>query len=416
MKKIFILLVMYNALVACGGGLGSTTGSSMAPIIPSPTGAAVYAPVQSGVNVLPVIVSCGYMNEPCVSVTICEVGSTTNCRTVNNILLDTGSSGLRIFKSLVSGLNLNPVLHSGNELAEIATYADQTCQWGPLKVADIKLGGEIAPSVNVQIIDANYKTVPSGVCIRGAENDPVKAQYNGILGVGTRDQDCGANCTTATNGPYYSCPAASSSCSGSIALLSEQVRNPIAALATISGLDDSTGSMLMLPAIPQYGAISASGYLVMGVGTRANNTPSGGSKVFKTDSNGFFSTTFNSRSYPAFIDSGTNGLFFPPAGSQTPLCSSTSYFYCPSSLATFQATQTDGVSNQAITFDLVNAYSAFASANYATNVGGYLTISGSYYFDWGLPFFFGRSVYTGIYGKHSNITGAPVDGSPFYAY
>ena len=47
----------------------------------------------------------GQSNMPYVSVTICEPG-TYNCKTIHNILLDTGSSGLRIFASAVKSLNL----------------------------------------------------------------------------------------------------------------------------------------------------------------------------------------------------------------------------------------------------------------------------------------------------------------------
>ena len=36
-----------------------------------------------------------YSNEPCATVTICQPG-TGNCSTINNILIDTGSYGLRI--------------------------------------------------------------------------------------------------------------------------------------------------------------------------------------------------------------------------------------------------------------------------------------------------------------------------------
>ena len=42
-----------------------------------------------------------YPNKPCVSVTVCSPGTST-CQTISDILLDTGSTGLRIFKSLLT--------------------------------------------------------------------------------------------------------------------------------------------------------------------------------------------------------------------------------------------------------------------------------------------------------------------------
>src|SRR4051812_17463253 len=40
----------------------------------------------------------GYINKPCVKVTICRPGTST-CITINDIVLDTGSYGLRVFRS-----------------------------------------------------------------------------------------------------------------------------------------------------------------------------------------------------------------------------------------------------------------------------------------------------------------------------
>src|SRR5258708_1372615 len=70
-------------------------------------------------NVVPLLAGCSYGNEPCVSVTVCEPG-TSNCTTVNNVLLDTGSYGLRLFQSTIASLNLTQVVTTigSNHLAE----------------------------------------------------------------------------------------------------------------------------------------------------------------------------------------------------------------------------------------------------------------------------------------------------------
>ena len=65
--------------------------------------------VVPGDNVMAVSVAgvhCGgspYVNEPCVEVTVCEPGTST-CATVDNVLLDTGSYGLRLFAQALGGL------------------------------------------------------------------------------------------------------------------------------------------------------------------------------------------------------------------------------------------------------------------------------------------------------------------------
>ena len=94
-------------LQACGGG---GAGSSTPP--PPP-------PLPSGTNVAPLIVDAGPsqsgVNLPSVSVKFCEPGTTT-CQTIDHILVDTGSSGLRIVASALT--TSTPIagcdLHSGD--------------------------------------------------------------------------------------------------------------------------------------------------------------------------------------------------------------------------------------------------------------------------------------------------------------
>src|SRR5512144_1296331 len=101
-----------------------------------------------GVNVLAITVngslcspatSSGYVNKPCVSVTVCSPNSTTACQTINDILLDTGSSGLRLFKQALS-VALTQVTNGTGLLAECAHFADGSSDWGPVQRADVRLG------------------------------------------------------------------------------------------------------------------------------------------------------------------------------------------------------------------------------------------------------------------------------------
>ena len=73
------------AVAACGGGSSGRQlpagGENLVPI--SVTGAGCSASA--------------YFNEPCVTVTVCVPG-TSQCQTVNDVLLDTGSTGLRVLR------------------------------------------------------------------------------------------------------------------------------------------------------------------------------------------------------------------------------------------------------------------------------------------------------------------------------
>ncbi len=173
-----------------------------------------FSQSQPGPNVMPITVDgtqCiqgAYNNEPCVSVKVCTPGSTTSCVTINGILLDTGSYGLRIFNQALNGVALNKVTASdGGQLAECMQFADGSAEWGPVETADVVLGNESAVNVPIQVIDSTFPG--SSNCSGTLDTSPSAVGYNGILGVGPFQQDCGLICTqnnfsSLTQWPYWS--------------------------------------------------------------------------------------------------------------------------------------------------------------------------------------------------------------------
>jgi hypothetical protein len=365
------------------------------------TAGIISAPIGAN-NVMPIVVGCGYVNQPCVSLKICVPG-TSQCQVIENLLLDTGSSGLRIFSSAVS-LTLPTQTNSGKQTAECVSYADTTSQWGPIKTADIYLGDDLAQNTPIQVIDSGFASVPSDC----TNLDTSFAGYNGILGVGLFKEDCGPGCAAiANNRIYFECSGsdASASCTSAKASLAKQVTNPVALVA-----GDNNGVLLKIPSIPASGAISVNGSLILGIGTRENNTPVG-VQSFTTDLNGNFKTTFNGQTISAFIDSGSNGLFFP-GGSNLPDCTQYTGFFCPTTTLNLSAVQLDSnsIQQQTISFSIANAASLLSQSNpnmVFNNLGGKFTSN----FDWGLPFFLGRTVFVGL----ENTT-SPLGVGPLWAY
>lgn len=390
------LLALAATFSGCGGSSHSNNINTLA---------------TSGTNVQPIAVDAGpandYANGVFTSVTVC-VPSTSNCQTIGGILVDTGSYGLRLLSSAGGGaltLSLPLQNSAGNPVGECAPFVSGYT-WGPVQSADVKMAGEVASNVPVQIIDPTFAAVPSNCSSGGVpESDTLQTLgANGILGVGPFAQDCGGSCdqTGAANpGLYYQC--ASTSCSVIAEPLTQQVQNPVALFAT-----DNNGVIIELPSLSSPAA-SLSGSMVFGIGTESNNVL-GSASVFPVDANGEFSTTFKGHSYPAFVDSGSNGFFFlDEALTGLTVCTNNSGFYCPGAAANLSATTDSGSATANVTFTIANADTLFQ--NQADFVFNSLGGPNPGTFDWGLPFFFGRNVFNAIDGKST-----PAGSGPFWAY
>ncbi len=250
-----------------------------------------------------------YLNKPCVSVTVCAPG-TADCQTIDDVLLDTGSFGLRVFKQVLTVSLPNVSSSGGGSLAECVHFADGTADWGPVATADVVLAKEPAVRVPIQVIDATFGAVPPSC--PDPETEPTV--LNGILGVGVFVEDCGVACAAdPRNGTYYS--SNGSTTSGAVAAVTSQVQNPVALLPV-----DNNGIIVALPAVDAAGAPAVEGAVVLGIGTRANNRP-GPAATLALDGSGDFTTTVSGgAALPgSFVDTGSNGLFFAPP-SPIPAC------------------------------------------------------------------------------------------------
>jgi hypothetical protein len=418
-RNRFILMslaVLSLALIRCSsGGNGNSWNIPYAPLTnrtsyPLPiTGSESY--------VLPISVggaNASLTNSPVTTVTICTTDG-VHCDTIPNVLVDTGSFGFRVFQSLLVQtqgrlVQSSPSSGPANSLAECFAYAGGTSDWGPVVQAKLILGGETTAALPVQLIDASYSGIPDSC--EGPDTDPTSAGFNGILGVGGFVADCtGQGCdTNANNEIYYSCSG--STCTGATVAVGSQVSNPVASLST-----DNNGIAIQLPAIDQNGAVSVTGYLVLGIGTEADNTPTPSQVVvYPVDPTLYnFNTNFDNVNLNAFIDSGSS-IFFFPTNSYIGACAPDDVNYglfCPGTISTLSAQMigTNNTPSETIEFNVLNPDYAFSSddPNYVFNdIAGVsnqnLIGSDSSDFDWGLPFFFGRTLYVGFDKKGSVLS------------
>jgi len=401
------------------------SGGSLSPTTTSTTSATNTAAVTVGFGALGP--SGGYANGIWTSVTVCVPGSTTNCQTIPNVLVDTGSVGLRVLSSALTVSLPNVDSAGGNALQECIQFADFSYVWGPVALARIQITdtaetalqvpGQAANSgVPIQIIASSPAfSVPSG-CLAMPPSPALTIDRNtleslggnGILGIGNFPQDCGGYCATASVNQYYVCPGGA--CTVPDVPVQQQLWNPVAAFSS----SDTNGVLLSLSPVSAGGAATAAGSLIFGIGTQSNNGI-GAAQVYELDAYGNFpQVIYNGVVYASpyngsFIDSGSDAIYFSDASSLASTgiveCKGNlAGYYCPSSTIPFTVTAygANNVSG-AVQFNVANASGLFSSGNAAFNdLGGDSGVGFSTdYVDLGLPFFLGRPVFVGIAGASS---------------
>jgi hypothetical protein len=401
-----------------------------------------------------------YVNGIFTSVTVCQP-NTSNCQTVDNVLVDTGSTGLRILNSALTTVpesSLGAITDSsGDQLQECIQYGDTSYTWGPMMVADVELAGEKASSVAINVIGGNSFSVP-GACITtpiasglpNAGNDDTLDALgaNGLLGIAGYPWDCGYDCASGeifSGFPYFFCPGGVCDTvpdvTGGGVPYADQATNPVAAFSSA----DNNGVLITLPSIPATGAASGtvSGSLIFGIGTQSDNALASTATVYGVDYDSLIpEATYNGTQYTSptlggdnliILDTGSNGLYFLDATTLASTgiveCTDEPGFYCPSNTVSLGPITLFGYNGTSgtISLSIANADNLFASGNAAFNdLGGDGATSSppspsTDDLDFGLPFFFGRTVYVGMtpgafQGESAPPTAASSAAYGYYAF
>ncbi len=436
--KLWSLAALLVTLAACGGhGGGSTPTASVTPT-PAPVVTQAANTVAITVDAGPAALATGpngYISDNLafVSVTLCAPGG-TNCQTIDHVQVDTGSIGLRIEQGVLnpSLLAAMPIQSdaSGGQVGECYQYVDGYA-FGSVRDADFQIGGEKVAGMPLQVIGDTgaFSTVPSSCVFSGGVNlNTVTALgANGIIGLGVSQTDCGAACTVAGGSgaaSYYDCP--SSGCGQIVAQAAsttapfQQLPNPVAAMGV-----DNNGLIITLPTVSASGQASVTGTMYFGIGTQSNNALGSATVLATTDASardgsGLITATYKGQTLAdSFLDSGSNLFLF--VDSTLPTCTGADFkgYYCPTSpqqiSPTLLAANGGAVSasfqlNNAMTLLSLNNTSALPGVGANPTAQGLVNAYPSS-FDFGLPFFYGRSIYTAIEGRSAGgVTG------PFFAY
>ena len=430
------------ALAACGGDSGSSAPVTVAPVTIAPTPTPTPTPTATATptaNVATVVLDAGpaalntgtdaytAFNEPYVTVTLCAPGSTSNCQTIDHVILDTGSVGLRIIQPVLNAGLLAALPTEadtpGNAVAECYQYVNSYA-FGSVRTADFSIAGEKVASMPFQAIGdtGTFATVPAGCSAGGGSSIATVKDFgaNGILGVGTTTTDCGSFCATGGSSAaiYYDCPSAGCasviSRSASVAAPFQQLPNPVAAFPI-----DNTGTIVTLPSVAQRGVATLTGTVTFGIGTQTDNILSAANVLPVTTSGsrsgaGLLTATYNGKQLTqSFLDSGSNEYFFIDTSLAPCTATDLIAFYCPPSPTMLSPllTATNGATASGA-FTLYSPLNVAGSSNVAPGLGINPTLVTpplpfANSFDFGVPFFFGRSVYTAIEGRSTGSVNGP---------
>jgi hypothetical protein len=402
MKKLMAILTFALALAGCGGGGGG--GGAVSQV-------SSQNQATNSVNVT-VDNKFGFVNAPYVTVTICAPG-TGNCATIDHVLVDTASTGLRLLRSAVpASLGLVNAKDSaqGNTMAECVEFGSGVA-WGPISKVDLKIAGESASSVPIQIVDDSFAAIPADCSSEGpdmAARGPSSFGGNGLIGLNVMRHDCQTSCQSPAASMYYDC--AGSTCTGIAVPLAEQVPNPVIQFTT-----DNNGMTLNFPAVAQGGESTVAGTMTFGINTQSNNILPSTAQQMTTTVFGEVTASFNGLPMPGFIDTGSSAYFIvDPSISQCPSSFSSAPWFCPAAPTALSASlQSESGATLGVSFTLFNSESELGNFSNAAHegLGQNMGLFGAGVLDLGMTYMYGKRITFGIQGSDDLSTGT----QPYFA-
>jgi len=406
--------VLALGLAACGGG---STPVATPPAAPTPNQVPVTVAIFNPDNPVP--------NRPYVTVTVCNAQN--QCQDIDHVLLDTGSSGLRLMPGVLNIALPAQTASDGSAIAECMQYGAGYF-WGAQRVATVKMGGEVASNITLTVAgDTSIPTnAPAGCVATGPNAIAGLPEFKGILGIGPQPTDCGPSCAQSTSGQkYFACQGGPTGSCTVIAMPVElQTPNPVSRF-----ISDNNGTLLSFPAASASRG-SLVGTLTFGIGTQANNVIDG-LQIYRSSVPGrdfpLLAANVNGVASFAFLDSGTNAYSLAQTGnpvllSQPPslqaisglaVCGQAGGPYCPSAPVSLQIRLNGNNGNPTSwnTITLADPTAAFQQNLAAIPTLAFQNAAMPGFSILGLPFYFGKTVATAISGAPT-----PYGVGPYWAF
>ncbi len=376
-------------------------------------GAAVLLPLlatlSSGVaqaepNIVPVEVSqkgSDLANTLFVDVTVCDARK--QCRTVPNVVVDTGSAGLILSREALHGLELDAVTTSDDRpLHELSGFGSGY-MWATVHWARVRIGGiETTEAIPIELFDrpSPGERLPAGY---GRDMRDARRTGNGILGISAERYSEGGYAVVAGPGDE---PADSGWHPVKVEE-SRQVANPIIHFPE----PYNTGSVISLPEVDaSKGQKTVQGWLGFGLGEPTAMLFAKGRPVIthELDASGRLPFRLGERPIDVKLDSGASVLYLDLDFLGLPRHKDQTNFYDPAALTRVDLSVMSGGHE----IKLARTLQIGAADNMDKIEQGYAVLPMLAMWQggdvallgdpersmFGLPFFYGRSVATGLEG------------------
>ncbi len=382
-KKLFATLLTSIFISSCGSGGNTASNACNQGTPPS-------QPTESNSSQL--MVGCGFngngTNVPYITVKICKPGvvpvNTEYCQVIDHVMIDTGSFGLKINQSALSG-DFTSSLPTLNDIHNNPVY---TCaqygsgyMFGSDNYADIYISGEKSSNMPIQIInDGNQSNLPIQCTSTGKFNNLANYGAKAILGINPSvylSNDFFDN-FTYTNGQYQLIM-------GSSDIIESINVNPIIGFKT-----DNNGMIFNLPPAASNQNVNLYGTITFGLNTQANNIINATKVISNTTGGQFYAQNISPTEgeiTEAIIDTGTNGFMF---NSDLRLCQR-SNIYCPNT-PTSWVTQAFGVNSLLSPINITQQISNSQGKNQIAPFMG-MARPNSQGIIYGMPFLFGKTIF-----------------------
>lgn len=393
------LVVTCTSIIACNGGANSSVAN---PRVNN----SVNLVVDGGINGTA-------LNRSYITLTICQVG-TSNCQTIDHIVVDSGSTGLRINQSALTVGGLTPLSYNGAPIYQCMQYAAGYA-FGPVVNLDLRIAGESAFNIPVQIFEYNNPDMVPNSCSYGMPPANLATGFgaNGIIGINPISNPN----NDYTPGGVYTCDSNTCTEVSNPNNIPQVLNiNPIAAF-----VNDNNGAIFSLPKVSSAATMESQlGTLTFGLNTQDNNQVSNsvskllGSPNTDTWPVGFFIANTGSQNTVAMFDSGT-----PTYSMNVPIPFCTSPYdnvYCPANGPYTIISMLSGVYGGTL-IPLTSTIVNYSYLGGFTNVMPYLgqsivsipSVANTLY---GLPAFFGNNIYLGFKGAGSSGSVTPLGQGP----